>query len=42
MSRNYIVIISDGLFGLHGSTQFSYARSGQSLQYTFQAEIPLA
>ena len=42
IARNYIVIISDMLFYFQGSGHFNYAREDVSLQYTFQAEIPLA
>ena len=41
IARNYIVIISDDLFGVHSSGHFSYGRT-EALQYTFQAKIPLA
>jgi hypothetical protein len=41
IARNYIVIVSDDLFFFQGSGHFNYART-EVLQYTFQAEIPLA
>ena len=41
IARDYIVIISDNMFLTQTSGHFNYART-EALQYTFQAEIPLA
>jgi hypothetical protein len=41
IARDYICIVTDSGFGFHRNNYYHYDETN-SLQYTFQAEIPLA